>query len=81
VLVANTSAWVDGCPIGPSGLLASMTAAWDSMDVCGWPGMGLRSKAPWQVSFWMACCGCFVELMSTVGTNVRIRSRGLVNPE
>jgi hypothetical protein len=33
--MANVSAWVDGCPIGPSGLPISMTATWDSVDVCG----------------------------------------------
>jgi hypothetical protein len=33
--VTNTSTWVDGCPVGPSGLLASMGVACDSMEVCG----------------------------------------------
>jgi hypothetical protein len=36
VSVANTSAWADGCPVVSSGLLASVTVAWDSEDVCGW---------------------------------------------
>jgi hypothetical protein len=36
VLVANTSAWVDGCPSGPSGLLPSAVATWYSVDVCEW---------------------------------------------
>jgi hypothetical protein len=34
--VANASIWVDGCPIGPSGLLATLGMAWDSMKMCGW---------------------------------------------
>jgi hypothetical protein len=41
VLVVNTSDWVDGCPAVPSDLLASVTAAWDSVDVCGWLVWGM----------------------------------------
>jgi hypothetical protein len=33
--MANASAWVNGYPVGPLGLLASMCVAWDSMDVYG----------------------------------------------
>jgi hypothetical protein len=36
VLVANTSTWVDGCSVGPSGLLALMAAALDLVCVGGW---------------------------------------------
>jgi hypothetical protein len=36
VLVANNSTWVDGCPVGPSGLLASTATSWDSVVVCVW---------------------------------------------
>jgi hypothetical protein len=43
--------------------------------------MVLRSEAPLRVPFWVAFLGCFVELMGTVGTNVRIRSPGLANPK
>jgi hypothetical protein len=35
VSMANTSARVNGYPIGPLAFLASMSAAWDSMDVYG----------------------------------------------
>jgi hypothetical protein len=41
MLVVNNSAWVDGCPVGPSGLLASATIAWDLVDVCGWLVWGM----------------------------------------
>jgi hypothetical protein len=41
VLVANTSAWVDGCPSRPSGLLPSAVATWYSVDVCGWLVWGM----------------------------------------
>jgi hypothetical protein len=34
--VMNASTWVDGCPIGPSGLLTSIGVACDYMDICGW---------------------------------------------
>jgi hypothetical protein len=43
--------------------------------------MGLRPEVLWHVSFWVAFHGSYVELVSTVGPNVGIRSRGLVNPE
>jgi hypothetical protein len=41
VLVENTFIWVDGCPDGPLGLLASAVVAWDSVDVCGWLVWGM----------------------------------------
>jgi hypothetical protein len=41
VLVVNTSGWVDGCPIGPSSLLMSIAAAWNSLEVCGWLAWGM----------------------------------------
>jgi hypothetical protein len=34
--MARASTWVDGCPVGSSGLLALIAMAWDSVDVCGW---------------------------------------------
>jgi hypothetical protein len=39
--VANTSAWVVGCPAGSSGLSASMVASWGTVDVCGWVVWGI----------------------------------------
>jgi hypothetical protein len=39
--VANASVWVDGCPVGPSGLLVLMGVAWGSMDMCGWVVWGI----------------------------------------
>jgi hypothetical protein len=41
MLAVNNSAWVDGYPIGPSGLLASTATAWDSVDVYGWLVWGM----------------------------------------
>jgi hypothetical protein len=32
--------------------------------------MGLQPKTFWQISFWVVFRGCFVELASTVGTNI-----------
>jgi hypothetical protein len=39
--VENVSDWVDGCPIGPSGILASIGVAWDYVDMCGWVVCGI----------------------------------------
>jgi hypothetical protein len=39
--VVNVSAWVDGYPIGPSGILASIGVAWDYVDMCGWVVCGI----------------------------------------
>jgi hypothetical protein len=60
VLVVKTSVWVDGCPIGPSGLLALAVATWDLVDVCGWLFWGMwvvRIVAsavvkPWPLAAW-----------------------------
>jgi hypothetical protein len=41
MLVVNTSTWVDGCPVGPLGLLASAVMAWDSVDVYRWLVWGI----------------------------------------
>jgi hypothetical protein len=40
-MTVNISAWVDGCPVGPSGLLASMGGALDSVDMCDWVVCGI----------------------------------------
>jgi hypothetical protein len=32
----NASTWVVGCPAGSLGLLASIVAAWESVDGCEW---------------------------------------------
>jgi hypothetical protein len=39
--MANASTWVVDCPAGSSGLLASIGAAWGSVDVCGWGVWGM----------------------------------------
>jgi hypothetical protein len=41
VSMVNASIWVYGCPVEPSGLLASMDASWGYIDVCRWVVWGI----------------------------------------
>jgi hypothetical protein len=68
----------------------------DLFEACGWLkrwcrwfgglglfplGMGLRSRAIWWVSFWVAFYGGFIDLASMVSVNVGTNLLRAINPE